>query len=280
MKKDISLIKYTIGVSIYINKISYYSCKDVSVVLTFNMSLKILKIASFVENILSVPRNYLLLSPLFRFFMCIRLVLETVLYVIDFINSSTLYSAVHRRWIIIIYHIDQGTSILIILLALCYCKKYKILMEYITDNHTYFSKDKLYMQNLQKYFRRVQITVTLIFIIQPFLHCCLIILYNQISFIFICRMYHVIFCFTRYILQYFILSTYLYIISEQIKSITRRMLNVKSLIFTVTHDLQPHELDITSFNKFKIAYMNIKDTLNLINSIYGIQVSCTDIVLF
>ncbi|CAH0719457.1 unnamed protein product, partial [Brenthis ino] len=52
------------------------------------------------------------------------------------------------------------------------------------------------------------------------------------------------------------------------------MLNVKSLIFTVSHDLLPHELDITSFNKFKVAYMNIKDTLNLINSIYGIQLTC------
>lgn len=227
---------------------------------------------NIIEDVLSVPRNYWLLSPLFRILVCLRVVSDVFLNITDLWFHMT-HKIVDYR-LTIVYSTGQVFSFLIVLLSLYYSKKYKTLLEYVTKNHHELNKDKLYMENLQRYFNTVKIIITCFFVIHLCLFSTFIVIQKQnIDLLWLFNKYNMLSIFMRYVLQYFMMCTYLCIISEQVKFITRRISTVKSLVFTVSQELEPHELDLTSFTKLINNYLNIKEISCLFNTIYGSQVS-------
>lgn len=242
------------------------------------MSTSIVKKLELIENIMCVYRNYYSLSKVSRAIFWLRLLLLIILYAVDIFFEITYLSDIYLRRLII-YVLNVVVSGGIIIISLYQSKNYDSFLRYFDKNSHLFSKDAIYIKELDRIYKMViifhAIYFTLSTIIQIFyniidIHASnyvVVVIHTLIMFECICRFL------TEYIFMWALLS----ILSERVKFITRNILEER-VMPVLSMDWESEEViviekEVTSFDEWKAQYNDVKECSNLINSIFGLQVS-------
>ncbi|CAH2106522.1 unnamed protein product [Euphydryas editha] len=241
------------------------------------MSTRIIKKIVVIENFMCVYRNYNSLSKASRLMLWLRLLLIISLYAIDvFIRIN--YFLNHNLRRIMNFFLNVITSCAIIILALYQSKKYEILLRYFAKNSSLFSKDALYTEKLDRIYK-----IVIIFHVFNFIISIAIQIFNNISdentfnSTEVMHSLMMVMCNNRFMAEYIFLWTLLSILTEQVKFITRKIfeeiVTPVSKMEWESEEIVVIEHEVTSFNEWRTVYNDIKECSNLINSIFGLQIT-------
>lgn len=241
------------------------------------MSKSIVKKLVLIENFMCVYRNYYSLSKVSRPIFWLRLLLLIILYAVDVFFQITYLTDIDLRRLMI-YTLNVVVSDAIIIIALHQSKNYDLFFRYFDKNTHLFSKDAIYTKQLDHINNMVIIFHVIHYTISTILQ-----IFNNIvdkkalSYVTVIHTLIMFECNCRFLTEYIFMWALLNILSERVKFITRNILEERVMpvlsIDWESEEVIVIEQEVTSFDEWKARYNDVKECSNLINSIFGLQVS-------
>lgn len=244
------------------------------------MNLTPLKYMLYIENVTSVFRNYYCLNKCTRIFVIIWVFMEafnvTLSAVANYEPEEKFQIQSPRTYFLL----STSFSIYLLIASLYYSKTFhRLLLNF--DAFYYFCDDGVFYQKMMK----AQKVIT--FRVVSF--CCLVlVVYTYFGVptsagrmgwvVTIISLYSSSKADIRYIFQYFVIHCILFVVSEQLKTITRSIDSELSVIRknrkNVEHagNIPSVAVNYDKLNKWVKAYENVNDSSNLCNSMFSIQV--------
>lgn len=161
---------------------------------------------------------------------------------------------------------------------------FKLFLENIEASEVYISNDTTYNINIKRQCKKIKFIFAFIF----FLACSQIKFtldrignMNRIYFVTIIHMTSMFLCNIRFLIEFIVLHCVLFILSEQIKYVTRNITKHNAIARRSIENIEIID-DVTQrdiqFEQFSELFMKIKESSKLINATFGVQVSTTEFV--
>lgn len=244
------------------------------------LNLTPLKYLLFIENITCVFRNYSHLTRCARILTFAWFLLEVISILTNALVNFALEDEIHIRAQRIYFLTSIGFSLYVMVAAVYYSKKFYSLLLNFDAFYNIFD-DRIYNQTLLR--AQKVLTVTIVsFCLMKIVTSTAVRLSNRrgTENMYKAILYNYNFNFTdfRYLFEYFVLYSILFVICEQLRTITRSIDREMSLSRerreNVEHagDLSSATVSHDKINKWVKAYENINDTSNLCNAMFSIQV--------
>lgn len=247
------------------------------------MNLTPLKYLLLIENVTTVFRNYLCFKRHTRIFALLWVIFESINISLGAIVNLSLdykFQITAQR---IYFFSSNGFSIYVMIASLYYSKRFYSLLKNFDSFYNIFD-DEFYNQRMKKSQRVLTVVVVMFCVLLNIMFTYVratssdtqLGLATNLVFQYINTMSDF-----RYIFQYFILRSILYVVSEQLKAITR---SIDSELLEIgenrgkmelTENLPRMVANQEILNKWVKAYENINDSSNLCNSMFSIQVNIT-----
>ncbi|CAH1645597.1 unnamed protein product [Spodoptera littoralis] len=245
------------------------------------LNLTPLKYLLLIENITCVFRNYSLLTRCARILAFAWFFLEVLSILTNAMINFALENEMHIKAQRIYFLTSIGFSLYVMVAAVFYSKKfYGLLLNFDAFYHIF--DDRIYNHKLMKAQKIMTITIILFCLIKIVTSTAVrlcnrrsteimikVILYN----------YNFNFSDFRYLFEYFVLYSILFVICEQLRTITRsidRELSPPREMrenVELAGDLSSVTVSHDKINKWVKAYENINDTSNLCNAMFSIQLT-------
>ncbi|KAF9806425.1 hypothetical protein SFRURICE_001220 [Spodoptera frugiperda] len=245
------------------------------------LNLTPLKYLLFIENITCVFRNYSHLTRCARILAFAWFLLEVISILTNALVNFALEDEIHIKAQRIYFLTSIGFSLYVMVAAVYYSKKFYSLLLNFDAFYNIFD-DRIYNQTLLR--AQKVLTVTIFsFCLMKIVTSTAVRLSNRrgTENMYKAILYNYNFNFTdfRYLFEYFVLYSILFVICEQLRTITRSIDREMSLSRerreNVEHagDLSSATVSQDKINKWVKAYENINDTSNLCNAMFSIQLT-------
>lgn len=243
------------------------------------MNLTPLKYLLYLENVTSVFRNYLCLKRPTRIIVLFWVFIEALN--ISLTAAANFVPALRYRDenVEAYFFLSAGFSVYLLIASLYNCKRFYMLLLNFDAFYKSFD-DGIYYQKMLRAQKVSAFRVVLVFgfIIVLFTYFRFPIKCGSLGWVVtIISMYCCSMSDVRYILQYFVMHCILFVISEQIKVITRSVDSELSAIIERRRDVEHADLSSAYVNHDKVnkwvkVYKNINESANLFNSMFSNQV--------
>lgn len=245
------------------------------------MCIKLLKLLFVTESTFGVHRNYCLLSKFKKLLTWFQIFIEIILIMYSIISYQfNFHKHINKQKVLFIVY--AMSSCLITILALYHSKNFKKLICSIKNNHHRFISDTVYTENLSRIYKQLIFLLIIYYSLRLVLETYTITVYwrsNTIDNILILiYSFYFIVCKLRFGDQYVLTYVIMFLLSEHIKCIIRRLSKERNLKSVFNEDEDNNEIevipqDVTSFDDWTTLYMDIKECSDLFNMVFGVQVS-------
>lgn len=239
---------------------------------------RFINISTTIENILGLYRNYSFITKPRRVIFMVQAMLEQIFYILAF-PFYIKYMSVGLNGDSLYFCLALFNSTLMFLLCLYNSKLFQNLLYYLNINNYLLRKDIIYQKKMEKSCINVLVILimtTFASLLSAFVPWLIDLKIDLTLYFITVRVITLTYWNARYFTEYFIIYGLLDIISEQSNSIIRN-LKMKTFKFGMIHLDEESEIDLKPFGKMiddcQIMYSNIKKSIELINRIFGLQVS-------
>lgn len=244
------------------------------------MNLTPLKYLLFIENITCIFRNYFCLKKYTRILVGCWAFIEVLTVTLNFVSYMQQDSEFKLNAQRIYFFSVTGFSIYIIVTPLYYAKRFYRLLSNFDAFHNIFA-DVVYARIMSKAQRRLTVRVVIFSCVQICVFTYMRIADDDIDIATTFVEYNTSVSDFRYIYQYFILNSILFVLSEQLNVITRSIDKDISAVRTAEGNIE-YETEAISMtvnqnrlkkiDKLMNAYENVSDSSNLCNTMFSVQV--------
>ncbi|VVC96844.1 unnamed protein product [Leptidea sinapis] len=240
------------------------------------MKIKTLKFLIKTENVLSIYRNYSSFSTVKKRLTILRIIFD-FLFIIFNINNQIFVFEKYGVLDLLRSQIAIANSVFVFLLALYNAKNFKYLMRGFEETHRIFQNDEVYIKNIEVNYKQIKILFLIYFIFS-----CAGLISTDLemnNFPFNLAFYINLFlCHLRYIFEFLVLYVTLFQIAQEVKCLTRSIeeylkynMRIKRDDTETTYASESARETLDRFNEWTKIYTKVKETSNLFNKIFGLQ---------